>query len=126
MVGTKTGEQQNLCGVFEKELGSNIWWIRYTDGVGKYKREKVGRRGDAVALYQNRKSEARLGVKMPDNIRHRGVILKDPADAILIYIGKKDYKDKRNVTARLKRLAASTLPAMRAAKINRITALRGD
>jgi len=29
-------------GVFEKGPGSGIWWIRYTDGAGRYKREKVG------------------------------------------------------------------------------------
>ena len=39
-------------GVWERELGSNIWWIRYrADGV--LKREKVGRKSDALALYRS-------------------------------------------------------------------------
>ena len=36
-------------GVFEKDPGSGIWWIRYHVD-GKPKREKVGRRSDAIAL----------------------------------------------------------------------------
>jgi hypothetical protein len=49
--------------VWEREPGSNIWWIRYrADGV--LKREKVGRKSDALALYQKRKSELRAGVKL--------------------------------------------------------------
>jgi hypothetical protein len=36
-------------GVFEKEPGSDIWWIRFKD-AGIEHREKVGRRGDAIKL----------------------------------------------------------------------------
>jgi hypothetical protein len=36
---------------FLREPGSDIWWIRYKiDGVER--REKVGRRGDAIKLYK--------------------------------------------------------------------------
>jgi hypothetical protein len=59
-------------GIFEKEPGTGVWWIRYTDGAVKYKREKVGRRLDAVALYQKRKTSARMRHKMLENIRHKG------------------------------------------------------
>ncbi len=42
-------------GVFEKEPGSDIWWIRFkADGVEH--REKVVRRGDAIKLYKIRKA----------------------------------------------------------------------
>ena len=58
-------------GVYEKETGSGIWWIRYTF-EGRIKREKVGRKSDAIDLYQQRKSEVRAGMKMPANMRHRG------------------------------------------------------
>jgi integrase len=61
-------------GVFEREQGSGIWWIRY-EVDGKPRREKVGRRSDAVALYQKRKSDQRAGVKLPDNLRQRPVSL---------------------------------------------------
>jgi DNA-binding transcriptional LysR family regulator len=43
-------------GVYEREQGSGIWWIRY-EVEGKPRREKVGRRSDAVALYQKRKAD---------------------------------------------------------------------
>jgi hypothetical protein len=37
-------------GIFEEEPGSGIWWVRYKiDGIER--REKVGRRGDAIRLY---------------------------------------------------------------------------
>jgi hypothetical protein len=49
-------------GVFEKEPGSDIWWIRYKiDGVERC--EKVGRRGGPIKLYQVRRSDALRGVK---------------------------------------------------------------
>ena len=59
-------------GVFERERGSGIWWIRY-EVDGKPRREKVGRRSDAVALYQKRKADQRAGVKLPENLRQRPV-----------------------------------------------------
>jgi len=59
-------------GVFEKEPGSDIWWIRYyIDGVEH--REKVGRRGDAIDLYKIRKADALRGAKLPKNMKHKGV-----------------------------------------------------
>ncbi len=45
-------------GVWEKDPGSGVWLIRYR-AAGKLKREKIGRRSDAIALYQQRKSELR-------------------------------------------------------------------
>jgi hypothetical protein len=42
-------------GVWEKEQGSGVWWIRFR-AEGKLKREKVGRKSDAIALYQQRNS----------------------------------------------------------------------
>jgi len=59
-------------GVYEREQGSGIWWIRY-EVEGKPKREKVGRRSDAIALYQKRKADVRAGAKMPTNLRQRPV-----------------------------------------------------
>ncbi len=29
-------------GVYEKILGSNVWWVRYADAVGRIRREKAG------------------------------------------------------------------------------------
>lgn len=100
----KVTARAEVRGVFEKEAGSDIWWIRYTDSTGRYKREKVGRWSDAIKLYQKRKTEARLGVKMPENLKHKGVTFQDLADAILVHVEHKDYKDKRNVISRVKRI----------------------
>lgn len=62
-------------GIFEKESGSGIWWIRYKiDGVER--RENVGRRGDAIKLYALRKSDALRGVKLPNNMKHKGIRFK--------------------------------------------------
>ena len=44
-------DQTRVPGVWEKVRGSGIWWIRYRV-EGKLKRKKVGRKGDAIALYQ--------------------------------------------------------------------------
>jgi integrase len=59
-------------GVYEREPGSGIWWIRY-EVEGKPKREKVGRRSAAIALYQKRKADVRIGVKLPENLRQKPV-----------------------------------------------------
>ncbi len=46
-------------GVFERPKGSGIWWVQhFSDGVRH--REKVGRKGDTIALYALPKSEARV------------------------------------------------------------------
>jgi hypothetical protein len=69
--------------VFEKEPGSGIWWIRYF-ADGQKKREKVGRKSDAVALYQKRKSEVRAGAKLSANMRTKGVKLSEVIAFLLI------------------------------------------
>ena len=80
-------------GVYEREQGSGIWWIRY-EVEGKPKREKVGRRSDAIALYQKRKADLRIGLKLPDNLRQRPVSVGELGrDAIQWY---KDHS-KRDV-----------------------------
>jgi hypothetical protein len=63
-------------GVFEKNPGSEIWWIRYYID-GRERREKVGRKKDASDLYKIRKprplplapesSGAALCLDMPRN-----------------------------------------------------------
>lgn len=55
-------------GLFERPKGSGVWWIRYHDHSGKERREKVGKKTAARQLYQKRKEEARLGVKLPENL----------------------------------------------------------
>jgi hypothetical protein len=61
-----------------------VWWIRYQVD-GNLKREKVGRKSDAIALYQLRKSQTRAGKKLPPNPRSVGVRFRELTDAILAY-----------------------------------------
>jgi integrase len=69
----KRAEQPKVKGVYEREPGSDIWWIRYADSQGKERREKVGRRSDAITLYNKRKTEALQGKKLPESIRGKSV-----------------------------------------------------
>jgi len=84
-------------GVFEKEPGSDIWWIRYYID-GRERREKVGRCGDAIKMYKVRKTDALRGVKLPANMKHKGLKFRTIAEeAIDWYIehGRKDVRSFR-------------------------------
>ena len=78
-----------IKGVFERPEGSGIWWIIYYI-EGKRFREKVGRRSDAVTLYQRRKTDARMGVKMPEVRARRAVLFEEIAADALVY--SKEHK----------------------------------
>ena len=95
-------DQTQVRGVWEKVRGSGIWWIRYRV-EGKLKREKVGRKGDAIALYQQRKSETRAGAKLPSNLRNAGVKFRELADAILAFSAS-HHKDTKNVKIRMAKI----------------------
>jgi len=95
---------QRVTGVWEKAAGSGVWWIRYRVD-GKLKREKVGRKGAAIALYQQRKSEVRAGKKLPTNLRNAGVKFKELADAILVFSAS-HHRDTKNIRIRLAKISA--------------------
>ncbi len=63
---TSKKRSKKLRGVFEKVLGSDIWWIQYFDADGRRRREKAGRRGDAIVLLAKRKAEKLQGIKLPE------------------------------------------------------------
>lgn len=88
-------------GIFEKEPYSDIWWIRYYDAEGREHREKVGRRGDALKLYKLRKTDALRGVKLPVNVRHRGVRLKVLAQEAIDWYINHGQKDVRSFKSRM-------------------------
>lgn len=56
-------------GVYEKSLGSGIWWIRYVDARSRLRREKAGTKSAAILLYRKRKQEALEGRKLPEKLR---------------------------------------------------------
>jgi integrase len=87
-------------GIFEKVLGSGIWWIRFkVDGVEH--REKVGRRGDAMKLYAMRKADVVRGVKMPPNMKHKGVKFAVIAQEAIDWYINHERKDIRNFKGRM-------------------------
>ena len=88
-------------GVFEYPKASGVWWIHYHDADGQRHREKVGRPGDAIDLYKQRKADARAGKKLPRNLQRGGVTFQELADAILIYSAN-HHEDTRNVKSPLK------------------------
>lgn len=71
-------------GLFERPAGSGIWWINYYVN-GKQHRERVGRKSDAVALYQKRKADSRRGVKLPELVPQKATSFGDLARAAVAY-----------------------------------------
>jgi integrase len=90
-------------GVYERDPGSNIWWICYKQGTIR-KREKVGSRGNAIALYQQRKSELRAGAKLPPNLRKKGITFSQLAAEAAQWSEEFHPKDIRTVKSRMKPL----------------------
>ena len=86
---------ERVRGVYEKEPGSNVWWIRYHDAYGRLRREKVGLRTAAINLYRKRKTEALQGKKMPESFRARPITFGELAQDALQWgkAHKKSWKD---------------------------------
>jgi site-specific recombinase XerD len=72
-------------GVFEKVPGSDIWWIRFIDAKGRFRREKAGTKGMAIDLYRKRKVEALEGKKLPERLRRATVTFAEIAQDALAY-----------------------------------------
>jgi integrase len=92
-------------GVFEKEPGSGVWWIRYTDSEGRYRREKAGTKSAAIMLYPKRKTEALQGKKLPETLRLRVVRFAELAEDALEYV-KRNNQGQEVDTYRIKVLKA--------------------
>jgi site-specific recombinase XerD len=73
-----------IRGVYEYPAGSGTWWINYY-ADGQRHREKVGTKSSAIDLYRKRKNDVRAGVKLPDTLRAKKVVLFDDliADAMI-------------------------------------------
>ena len=52
-------------GIFEKVPGSGVWWIRYVDAQGRYRREIAGTWGNADMLLIKRKNEGIARAEAP-------------------------------------------------------------
>jgi integrase len=82
-----------MRGVYENPDGSGIWWIHYYAG-GKRHREKVGRKSDAIKLYQSRKADAAAGRKLPELRNTKVVTVSELIDDALEFVAH--HKDNRN------------------------------
>ncbi len=78
-------KSRNSRGVFEKIPGSGIWWIRFIDAQGRYRREKAGTKGMAIDLYRKRKMAALEGRKLPERLRRASVSFASIAQDALAY-----------------------------------------
>jgi integrase len=97
-------DTKKVRGLWEREPGSDIWWIRYrADGV--LKREKVGSKGNAIKLLNKRKNELMAGIKLPENMRQPSLRFKTLCDVILVF-SKKHHRDFRTAEIRVKRIVA--------------------
>lgn len=74
-------------GLFER---NGVWWIRYMDGHGQERRERIGAKGLARRVYEKRKTEIREGTYFPPD-RRRSVLF----DEIL-----EDYREQAQATGR--------------------------
>ncbi len=94
-------------GLWERDPGSGVWWIRYRDGDGKLHREKIGRKSDALAFLNKRRNERRVGVKMPENLRTAPIKFSEIADYITDEFTQAHHEDSRNIKQRLSKLTAT-------------------
>jgi site-specific recombinase XerD len=78
-------KSRNARGVFEKVPGSDVWWIRFIDARGRFRREKAGTKGMAIDLYRKRKMEALQGKKLPERLRRATVAFAEIARDALAY-----------------------------------------
>jgi integrase len=73
-------------GIYERDEGSDVWWIRYADSSGRIRREKAGTKGAAIALYRKRKTEVLQGRKLPETLRVRVVRFSELAEDARKYV----------------------------------------
>jgi site-specific recombinase XerD len=94
---------KKVRGVFEKAPGSGIWWVCYFDADGRKRREKVGRKSDAIDLYRKRKMEALQGKKLPEKLRSKAISFSVLAQDAIQY-SKSNKMSYRQDVYRMSRL----------------------
>jgi site-specific recombinase XerD len=97
----KGRESAKVRGVYEREPG--VWYIRYVDSQGRYRREKAGTKGAAIDLYRKRKTEALMGKKLPEKLRQPSVTFANIAQDALVY-SKANKLSYRNDACRMETL----------------------
>ena len=92
-------KKKNPRGLFERPPGSGVWWINYYV-KGNQHREKVGRKSDAIDLYQVRKADATIGRKLPELRATKTITFSNLIDDVLEYTA--DHKDARSYRSKAK------------------------
>src|SRR5262245_25306171 len=90
-------EPKKIRGIFERPKGSGIWWIRYADEFGKIHREKVGMRSRALEVYQQRKTEIRLGKFKPQDVKgkhNNAGFVEIVEDRVAVAKGLRSFRDE--------------------------------
>src|SRR5712692_5783 len=108
-------------GIFEKVPGSGIWWIRFTDADGIYRREKCGDWTTADKKLTLRRADA-LRRKKLKGLRQRTITFAEIADDAIAYI-KSKYARPADDVARmelLKKMFSGPADAITAKKIKRV------
>ena len=90
-------QEKTVRGVYEHPAGSGVWWVNYYAN-GQRHREKVGRKGDAIKLYQTRKADALAGRKLPVLRNTKQVTVSDLIDLALK--ATENHKDRRNYVSK--------------------------
>jgi integrase len=82
-------------GIYEKQPGSAIYWVRYADATGRIRREKAGTKGMANKLYLKRKMEALQGEKLPETIRRKAVLFRELIEDAVVYAREHHRTDRK-------------------------------
>lgn len=90
-------------GIFEKVPGSDEFWIRYADSIGRIRREKVGTFDEAETRLKLRREEAKLGVLPRLAWRRRPVPFRNIAKDALAYADQ-HKRSAKNDHYRMKKL----------------------
>jgi site-specific recombinase XerD len=98
-------------GVYERQPGSKVWWIRYYDQFGKKHREKAGTKSAAIKLYGKRKQQALEGKKLPEKLRQPLITFAQISADALAYSkrNKRSYRTDVPRFARLKKWFGSSV-----------------
>jgi integrase len=106
---TMVSPMGKVRGVYEHPTASGVWWVQYFDH-GRRRRERVGRKSDAVKLYAKRKTEILRGDKLPE-LQWRRVTFGKLLDDVQPYINTLKSKRSYKYKTKLARAAFGTRPA---------------
>lgn len=88
-------------GIFEREKGTGIWWIRWTDLDGRKRREKAGNRSAAEKLLAKRHTQKLEHRKLPENFRSKAVTFRELGEDALLH-SQAENSEKQTYELRLR------------------------